>query len=188
MQFKNTPDKFGVVSKTFHWVISIDFVCVMLAGLYLAEFASTGAKLHYFPYHKEFGMLVLFLALPRLLWRLYSPTPEFVGSLQPWEKRTASVIHVLLYICMFFMPLSGWIFSSAAGRSVNFFGCVLPNIVEDKSIGKFFHEAHQYVGWALFAIVGLHVAGALKHHFIDHDITLKRMLPFGLKDTGETKP
>lgn len=186
MQFKNTQDRYGVVTKTFHWVIALDMICVMLAGVYLAEFASKTTALHYFPYHKEFGMLVLFLAVPRLLWRLATISPDFVASLKPWEKRTARVIHALLYFCMIFMPLSGWIFSSAAGRPVDFFGITLPNIAQDKATGHLFHEAHEVVGWALFGIVGLHVAGALKHHFIDHDITLKRMLPFG--NTGEKLP
>ena len=184
MQFRNTKDRYGVVTKTFHWVIAIDFICVMLAGIYLAELADKTTELHYFPYHKEFGMLVLFLVVPRLLWRLYSPTPDYVASLKTWEKRTAGVIHPLLYFCMIFMPLSGWIFSSAAGRPVDFFGYKLPDIASDKALGKFFHEAHQVVGWALLGIVGLHVAGALKHHFFDKDITLKRMLPFGLKDNS----
>jgi cytochrome b561 len=189
MLLKNTKDRYGVVTKTFHWVIAIDFICVMLAGLYLAELASNEMKLHYFKYHKEFGMLVLFLAAPRLLWRLYAGSPDFVASLHNWEKRTASVIHALLYVCMFFMPLSGWIFSSAKGRPVDFFGFQLPDLVgKNKDVGEFFNEAHQVVGWALLGIVGLHVAGALKHHFIDHDITLRRMLPFGLKDSGENKP
>ncbi len=188
MLFKNTQDRFGAVSKTFHWVIAIDFICVMLAGLYLAELADKATALHYFKYHKEFGLLVLVLVVPRLLWRLYSAVPDYVASLRTWEKRLAGAVHFLLYCCMFFMPLSGWIFSSAAGRPVDFFGYTLPNLTQDKALGHFFHAAHQVVGWSLLGIVGLHVAGALKHHFIDHDITLRRMLPFGVKDTGEDKP
>jgi cytochrome b561 len=189
MLWKNTKDRYGAVTKTFHWVIAIDFGCVMLAGLYLAEFADKKTELHYFPYHKEFGMLVLFLAVPRLLWRLYSPTPDFVSSLKPWERMGANIIHPVLYFCMFFMPLSGWMFSSAAGRPVDFFGYTLPSISDNKDLGHILHEAHQVVGWALFVIVGLHVGGALKHYFIDKDITLQRMLPFGLKDnSGEKQP
>lgn len=184
MQFRNTKDRYGVVAKTFHWVIAIDFVCVMLAGVYLAELADKPTALHYFRYHKEFGMLVLFLAIPRLLWRLYSASPDYVASLKPWEKRLAGVIHAALYLCMLFMPLSGWMFSSAAGRPVDFFGLTLPNILGDKDLGKSLQEAHEVVGWALFGIIGLHVAGAIKHHFFDKDITLKRMLPFGLKDNS----
>jgi cytochrome b561 len=89
---------------------------------------------------------------------------------------------------MLFMPLSGWAFSSAANRPVVFFGLTLPAISADKELGSFLHTAHEVVGWALPLIVGLHVAGALKHHVFDKDITLRRMLPFGLKDTGENSP
>ena len=183
MQFKNTRERFGIVTKSFHWSIALLIICLVPMGIFLADYAETKTKFALFPYHKEFGILVLVLASCRVLWHLYSFPPQFVPSLKAWEKWGARVAHALLYVAMFAMPLSGWILSSASGRTVNFFGIDLPNFVApSKGTKDFFEDIHGFVGYALIPLVGLHVAGALKHHFFDKDITLKRMLPFGLKD------
>ena len=189
MQFRNTKERFGVVTKTFHLSIALLILCLVPMGIFLADYAETKTKLQLFPYHKEFGICVLILATARVMWHIVSRPPEFVASLKPWEKWGARVAHALLYLAMFAMPLSGWLLSSAAGRTVSFFGIDLPNVVaQSKETKEFFEEVHEVVGWGLIPLVGAHVAGALKHHFFDKDITLRRMLPFGLKDTGEKLP
>ena len=188
MQFRNTPDRYGAVTKSLHWTISILIICLLCVGIYMTDFAATAQKFTLFRLHKEFGICVLILAVSRLLWHLYSHTPGFVASLHAWEKAAARVAHVYLYVGMTCMPLTGWILSSSAGRTVSFFGFDLPNLVApDKHIQDLCATIHQYLGYSLIGVIGLHVAGALKHHFIDHDITLKRMLPFGMK-AEEKKP
>lgn len=181
MQFKNTPDKYGAVTKTLHWTISILIICLLCVGIYMADFAETAQKFTLFRLHKEFGICVLLLAATRVLWHIYSKKPGFVASLKPWEKTAAQAVHCYLYVGMLCMPLSGWILSSAAGRTVNFFGLFdLPNLVgPDKATQELCADIHQWLGYSLIPVIAVHAAAAIKHHFFDHDATLKRMLPFG---------
>lgn len=180
MQFKNTPETYGAVTKTLHWTISPLIIILLGVGIYMADFAETSQKFTLFRLHKEFGICVLMLAATRVLWHLYSHTPGFVPSLKPWEKIAARIAHIYLYVGMFCMPLTGWTLSSAAGRTVNFFGLFdLPNLVApDKNIQELCATIHQWLGYSLIPVIAVHFAAAMKHHFFDHDKTLKRMLPF----------
>lgn len=192
MQFRNTKDRYGAVTKTFHWTISLLIICLICVGLYMTELAdkTNPGIFKLFFLHKSTGIFVLFLASCRVGWHLYSRPADFVPSLKPWEKTGARIAHALLYAAMFVMPLSGWVLSSAAGRQVSFFGLfTLPDLVaKNEGTRDFFSGVHDIVGWSLIPLIGIHAAGALKHHFFDKDITLRRMLPFGLKDTGEKLP
>ncbi|TAL26850.1 MAG: cytochrome b [Alphaproteobacteria bacterium] len=190
MQFRNTKERFGAVTKTFHWTIALFIACLICLGIYLEDYATTPEKIRLFPVHKEFGICVLMLATARVLWHLYSRPPGSLASLKAWETWGARIAHALLYLAMFVMPLSGWLLSSAAGKSVSFFGLfMLPDLVaKSEELKEFFEEVHGIAGWSLIPLIALHAAGALKHHFIDKDITLRRMLPFGLKDQGENSP
>jgi cytochrome b561 len=186
MLFRNTPDRYGAVTKALHWTIALLIICLVCVGIYMADFAEVKQKFVLVPLHKEFGICVLILASCRVLWHLYSRTPGFVASLKKWEIWGARLAHYYLYFAMFTMPLSGWIFSSAAGRTVKFFGVDLPNLVhEDKGIKELFSDVHTVVGYSLIPVVGVHAMAALKHHFFDKDITLSRMLPFGKPDKME---
>lgn len=186
MQFRNTTDRYGAVTKVFHWVIALLIVCLICVGIYMTDFAdkTNAFTFKIFFLHKSTGITVLILASFRVLWHIYSRPAGFVPSLKAWEKIVARIAHGLLYAAMFAMPLSGWMLSSAAGRPVSFWGLfTLPDLVgPDKETQHFFSEVHEIVGWSLIPLIGLHAAGALKHHFFDKDITLRRMLPFGLKD------
>jgi cytochrome b561 len=98
-----------------------------------------------------------------------------------WQHKVAEGTHHLLYLLMVLVPLSGWLMSSAKGFQTVYFGVLpLPDLVgKDKELGDLLKEAHEALNLALLVLVGLHVAGALKHHLIDKDATLRRMLPFG---------
>jgi len=130
--------------------------------------------------HKSIGITILALISLRLLWRLTHSYPPSLASHKPWEKILAKLVHSSLYGLLFLMPLSGWAMSSAAGRPVKFFDLfTLPDLVEpDKEMAGFLSSAHWYIAWAIIGLLSLHIAGALKHHIIDKDGTLKRMLPF----------
>lgn len=181
MEFKNTPSSYGAVTKTLHWVIGLTIICLLGVGLYMTqEGLDAGLRLKLYPLHKSFGILVLMLAAARVGWHLYSRPAGFVPEIKAWEKWLARAVHYLLYIAMFLMPLSGWIFSSAAGRTVKFFGLFdLPDLVEkNEETRNLFADIHEVAAYTLIAVICLHAAGALKHHFISKDATLRRMLPF----------
>jgi cytochrome b561 len=138
--------------------------------------------------HKSIGITVLGLAIMRLLWRWTHRPPECPTTYQKWEERAAHVTHLTLYAIMFFMPLSGWIMDSgykdAASHPMYWFGLFeWPRIgfimhmdpAARERVHDLFGAAHVYCSWLLYALFGLHVAGALKHQWLDREPELQRM-------------
>jgi cytochrome b561 len=177
---KNTKERYGTVTKTLHWVTALCVLGLLGVGLYMDEIHDLSVKLRVYNLHKSFGICVLSLTVFRVVWHFYSRKPAYIATLKSWEKAGARLVHSFLYVALIGMPLTGWLMSSAAGRSVSVFGLfVLPDLVTvNKQLGDFFYEAHGYLAYALMAAIAGHAAAALKHHFIDKDLTLKRMLPF----------
>lgn len=180
MQFKNTPVSYGVVTKTFHWVIALAIIMMLVIGFRMGGIENLADKIWVYGIHKSIGITILTLAVLRILWHIYSKKPPYVASLTPVERMAAHFLHFCLYAAMLAMPLSGWIMSSAAGRAVSFFGLfMLPDLVEkNEDLASLMRNVHFYLAWLLIAGIVVHFAAALKHHFITRDATLKRMLPF----------
>lgn len=176
MLIKNTESRYGFVSISLHWVIAFLIIALIILGLYMVELPISLQKLKLYGWHKEYGILVLILAGIRLVWRFSNITPRL--SIPLLEKIAARFVHWTFYFLMFAMPLTGWLMSSAAGLSVSFFGWfVLPDLVganEDNM--KLFQQIHSILGYALIAVIILHTSAALKHHFINKDDILRRML------------
>jgi cytochrome b561 len=181
MQFENTPNRYGVVTKTFHWVMALLIIFMLCLGLYMGTEHDMARKIKLFSLHKALGILVLMLAVCRAGWHLYSKKPPFLESLKAWEKAAAHAVHILIYAAMFAMPVSGLLLSAAAMRPVSFFGLfTVPSFAEkNDALREAMGNVHFYVAWTLIGILFLHVGGALKHFIIDRDKTLQRMLPFG---------
>jgi len=180
MPFRNTTRSWGSLSKAFHWLI----VLLIINQWWIAENADELkglAKLEALGTHKSFGMTILMLAVLRLLWRLMNPTPELTSETKPWERVLARISHVLLYALIFAMPLTGWMMSSAKNYPVSWFKLFqFPDLVAPAE--QTFHQMqdlHHLLFKVLVGVALLHAAGALKHHFIDRNDVLKRMLPFG---------
>ncbi len=182
MQIKNTKTSYGVISKSFHWVVALGIIFMLCLGFYMGG-AEGLAKLKLFNLHKSIGVTILFLALARIGWHLYSRTPGFVGGMKKWEAYAARGLHICLYLAMIGMPLSGWLLSSTAGRPVHFFGLFqLPDIIgPNEQLNGIFRTLHWITAWCLVLALPVHIGAALKHHFIAKDDTLRRMLPFGKK-------
>tara|TARA_B100000686_G_C16781374_1_gene972131 strand:- start:1649 stop:2203 length:555 start_codon:yes stop_codon:yes gene_type:complete len=180
MPAQNTENSYGSVAKFFHWTIALIVIALLAVGLYMGGMENSPLKFQVYGIHKSFGFLVLWLVGLRLAWKFYNEAPELLSK-KRWERNLARLTHFLLYVCLVLQPLSGWIMSSASGRaSPLIFGFDLPAIVQpDRDIGGLFHEVHEYTGFILIGLIALHFAGAIKHHFVDGDQTLLRMLPFG---------
>ena len=179
MTVRNSTTAWGSVSKALHWII----VVLIVNQWVIAERADdlTGlAKLKTLGYHKSFGMTILMLAVIRLVWRLSNPVPDLTAETRPWERVLAQISHVLLYALIFAMPITGWLMSSAKTYSVSWFNLfAFPNLVgKNEHIYELTHGLHEVLFNVLVAVAVLHALGALKHHFIDHNDVLKRMLPF----------
>jgi cytochrome b561 len=180
MTIRNTATRWGHVAQFLHWLIVVLIITqVILANL--AEDLPLGMKkLAMFARHKSVGITILGLAVIRLLWRWANPTPLLPGTLKPYERVLATLTHAGLYVVLFAMPLTGWMMTSARGFPVSWFGFFqLPDFVpKDKALYDAMKETHDTLALILYAIVFLHVAAALKHHYILKDDVLKRMLPF----------
>ncbi len=162
-----------------HWVIAALILVAFPLGVYMHDLPLSPNKLKLYSYHKWIGITVLLLFVPRILWRL-THTPPKALPMPAWQHKIAEGTHHLLYLLMFLVPLSGWLMSSAKGFQVVYFGVLpLPDLVgKSEELGDLLKEVHEALNFGLLTLVGLHVAGALKHVIIDKDGTLRRMLPF----------
>jgi cytochrome b561 len=135
-------------------------------------------KIKVFAWHKWAGMTVLFLSVLRIVWRTSHPAPGYPENMALWQVRASKLVQWSLYLLLFAVPLTGWLFSSAAGYSVFYFNLIhLPDLVEkNKELADQLHEIHESLNWALLGLFVVHVAAALKHHFIDKDHVLIRMI------------
>lgn len=179
MPLKNSKTEYGTVTKIFHWVTALIVICMLAAGLLMADLKPLTLKLTVYNLHKSFGITVLALILCRICWHIFSNRPAPVTTLKPWKKILSALMHYSLYILLLAMPLTGWLMSSAAGRPVHVFGLfILPDLVSpDQIAAKVYRQRHGQISELIMIFGGLHIAAALKHHFIDKDIVLKRMLP-----------
>lgn len=182
MDIKNTSDRYGIISKFFHWIIALlvfaQFYLILWERYVLPE-KSLLANIYISGFHKPIGILILILVILTLLWKMFNPRPGYLPNMPNWEKITARATHALLYILLIIMAMSGFIMSSAAGKPPNLFGLYqFPMLIEqNKILSDFFFKVHAISGYCLVALITLHILAALKHHFIDRDNILKRMLP-----------
>ncbi|TVR99771.1 MAG: cytochrome b [Rhodospirillales bacterium] len=179
MGFRNTRDRWGVIAQGFHWLLAVLVIGMVGLGLYMVELPLGVRMLELYALHKSVGVLVFALMALRLAWRLANPTPAPAGPMKAYERRLAGVVHALFYVVLLSLPITGWLMSSAANFSVSVFGLfTLPDLVTpDKGLEDTLKTAHLWLGWTLMGLFALHVAGAFKHHMMDGDDTLRRMVP-----------
>lgn len=176
-------NRYSTVSLSLHWITAALVVAqVVLVMAYEANEGSPGTlPRELINLHKSVGVSILLLSLVRLGWRLTNPVIPLPESTPRWQRLTARTTHVLFYVILIGLPLGGWAAVSAAGRPFEWFGLfnwpLLP-LPRDRDMAGLVMEVHEIVGKLLIALVVLHVVGALKHHFIDRDNVLHRMLPF----------
>ena len=180
MPNQTLPSRYSAVAQAFHWIIAA-LIVVQFTLAWSAEDLPLGArKLVLLARHKSFGMTVLMLAVLRLLWRLFNNPPALPAGMTPVERTLAKGTHVLFYVLLFVMPLTGWMMSSAKNYSVSWFDqFTWPNLIgPSESAFNLLRTVHDTLSWLLFAVALLHILAALKHHFWNKDDVLKRMLPF----------
>jgi cytochrome b561 len=159
-----------------HWVIALMIFSAFPLGVYMHDLPLSPTKLQLFSYHKWLGITILLAAAARLAWRVTHPAPAML-DMPRWQQIAAHGTHHLLYLLLFAIPLSGWLMSSAKGFQTVWFGLLpLPDLVgKNKELGDLLKEVHEILNFGLLLLVGAHIAGALKHHFIERDDTLRRM-------------
>jgi cytochrome b561 len=145
-------------------------------GIYTWQMAEPASpRTFYYNLHKSIGVTLLALIVIRVLWRITHKPPPYASTLKAWEKKLATGTHHLLYLLMIALPLSGLVMSTYSKYGVKWFGIPFIKGLDNNAMREFYLEIHEAVGIIVLLFVILHIAGALKHKFIDKDDTMKRM-------------
>lgn len=182
MPLRNTTARWGWVAMTLHWTLAVLIVGLIAGGLWMTTLPDSLEKFRIYQLHKSIGFVVFVLAILRLTWRRANPTPRLPATLKPWERAAAHATHHGLYALMIAQPVVGWLMSSASslGIQTKVFGVLpLPDLVSpNETLFAVLVTLHLGIAITILALVALHVAAALKHHFVLKDDVLRRMLPF----------
>lgn len=179
MSLKSTPDTWSGMIKFMHWLIVLLILGQGGLALWMGGLPNSPTKVEVYALHKSIGLTILALVALRLLWRLYAGAPQPVPGMPRWQAVSASLMHALLYVLLFAIPISGWVMNSAAGFPLQWFGLFnLPALVaENQDLRELAGEVHEWLFWLLVALAAAHAAAALYHHLFRNDDVLRRMLP-----------
>jgi cytochrome b561 len=163
-----------------HWLMALLLIGLFSVGLYMSDLPLSPQKLKIYSWHKWAGVTAFVLVLVRLAWCAGHPPPALPAAMPGWQKTAAHGLHHLLYLLMIAIPLSGWLMSSAKGFQTVYFGILpLPDLLQkDKELGELLESMHTALNFTLAALVLAHIGAAVKHHLLDRDDVLARMLPF----------
>jgi len=204
MTLRNTARSYGSMAKTFHWLTALLIITIIPVGLVANDLAhdirdsaiaTTSSDLirvfFLFSLHKTLGVVIFLVALARILWAMTQPKPGLLNADNRVESFAAETVHWLLYGSLVLVPLTGWIGHAATSGFAPIrwpFGQDLPFVPKDPDLAATFAGLHGVLEKVLVVALILHIAGALKHHFVDRDTTLRRMLPGGTGGTGAAIP
>jgi cytochrome b561 len=172
------PPRYTFTAILLHWLIALLILGTAALGLYMVDLKLSPWKLKLYSWHKWIGVTIWLLVLARIAWRA-THRPPAPPPMPAWQRAASTVSHMLLYVLMVAIPITGWLFSSASGFPVVYLGVIqLPDLVaKDKEFAELFQSWHATLNWTLLAVVALHALAAVKHHLVDRDTVLHRMLP-----------
>ena len=179
MQWKNNTTQFGIIAVVFHWLVALPVFILFALGWWMTELDYYDSWYKLGPWwHKSIGVMLFLTVTLRLCWRFFSPQPQPLSNHKPWEIKIAHTVHLLLYLLLFVIMLSGYLISTADNRAIEVFGwfsvpATITSIPEQEDVAG---QIHFIVASILIGLVLLHAAAALKHHFVDRDRSLMRIL------------
>ena len=163
----------------FHWVLAALIPFQIGLGWYMLSIEDTPGSAAYFALHVSLGLTAALLIALRVILRLRNRPAALPATLAAWQVKVANLTHVLLYVLLVLMPITGFLGASVGGEPLAFFGIPLPAWTSGSdTLKEQFFTAHAILAWALVALVSLHVLGALKHLLIDKDSVFGRMWPW----------
>ncbi len=176
---RNTPRGYGLVMIILHWLVTLAVIGLFWLGVWMTELSyyddwyKRGPELH-----KSIGIVLFMVMLARVAWSAMSIKPDDEPGSTAWQRRAAHAMHWLLYVLLFAVMISGYLISTADGRPIQVFAlfevpATLSGIDNMEDVAG---EVHWYLALMLISLVGVHALAALKHHFIDRDRTLIKML------------
>lgn len=175
--------RYSRVAMLLHWVLALALLGLFGVGLYMTELPFSPWRLKLYNWHKWAGVTLLALSAARLLWRWTHRPPALPAAIEQampaWQRVAHHATHHGLYVLFFAVPLLGWAYSSAAGFPIVWFGQIaLPDLLaKNKELADLIKPLHELAAWSLVGLAALHMGAALKHHWIDRDGLLTRMLP-----------
>jgi cytochrome b561 len=183
---KFTAIRYTGTAILLHWLIFVLIACGFALAVYMVDLPLSPQKLKYFSWHKWIGITIFLLALARVAWRLAHPAPALPATLPAWQRCAAATSHLVLYILILVIPLTGWLYSSASGVPTVYLGVLpLPDLLtRDKALAEALKLVHVSLNYTMLVLVIIHAAAALKHHLFDRNDVLARMLPI-VKSRGE---
>ncbi len=178
MAIRNSASSYGWPAQALHWSV----VVLVIAQYVLANMAEAADSrmdmFVLFARHKSVGLTIFALAVVRLVWRFMNEQPRLPVTMPVWQRTLAQATHWLLYVLVFLLPITGVLGSAASNYPVTWFGAfAIPPLLEpNEALGDLLHEIHKILAGSLAVVAGIHLLGALKHHFVDKDDILRRML------------
>ncbi len=174
------PAAYTRTAVALHWLMALLILAALPLGLTMTELELTPTKLKLYAWHKWLGVTVFGLLLVRLVWRATHAVPPLPAGMPVWQRGAAHALHWALYALMLLIPLSGWLMSSAKGFQTVYLGLLpIPDLLaKDESLGEALGELHAMLASTLMTLLVVHVAAALKHHLVERDDVLARMLPW----------
>jgi cytochrome b561 len=169
---------YGAVSRANHWIVSIAFLGMLAVGFYL-EYGGLEreARGPIMALHKATGTVLLLVVAWRVVWRLRQGFPAPASDMPAWQLQLSKAVHWGLLAAVVLMPVSGFVMSTFGGRGIDVYGLFrIPAVADSDAISGAASAAHEYAAWAMVGLLALHIAGALKHQFVDRDVTLARMI------------
>jgi cytochrome b561 len=167
------------VAKTLHWLILALLIVQFTVAWTMPHIGRNTPVTTLISLHFTIGVVVIAVAIVRLAWRVMHPEPPPEAGIPPWQRTSARIVHWLLYLLLFVVPILGWVNASYRGMPVVMFGLELPKLLATRAPGwGWTGDTHVWLAqYAMLGLVGLHVAAALYHYFIRRDRVLQRMLP-----------
>jgi cytochrome b561 len=178
MSWGNNATHWGLISRLLHWFMAIAIIFMFGLGVTMINMRLSPVKLEMFMVHKSIGILLLATVTIRILWRLINPAPRHPRSFSKPQRRTVFAGQLFMYVLMICIPISGWVINSAANFPLQWFGLFeIPPITQPSlSTEEYAKTAHLVLVCTLGAVVVIHIAAALHHHFVQKNDVLKRML------------
>ena len=187
MQLRNSSSGYGVISVALHWIVALTVYGMFALGLWMVTLSYYDGWYHQAPeIHKSIGILLMLTLVIRLIWRRISPAPGALKSYSRLTRISAVVAHIALYLLLFGIIFSGYLISTADGKPISVFGlfAVPATLTDAGSQADLAGDIHLWLAWTVVILSVLHALAAFKHHFIDKDDTLRRMLGKSSSDSG----
>ncbi len=177
-------DRYSLIQRLLHWLLALLVIPALGVGITLGWLGFDGSREAFgaevtnalYTGHKTIGVLILALMTLRLVLRLILGAPPPVPTLTRFERLASQGVQALMYLVLLALPVVGWLATAAGGYPVQFFAWTLPGLIaKDPALSETLFQLHGLLGWALFALLALHIGGALMHWLVKRDGVMRRM-------------